>query len=188
MKIDASIIAVCAMALTVLLYIIKWEDIVNNKGGWNTFIWYGGVLGLSAILAKTTFFTWLADLMKTHIDFGDHGTLALVIILTLSVGVRYLFASSGAYVAAMMPVFAIVGLAAGANPLLLSLGLLFTNSYGGALTHYGSAPAPVIFGGGYNDVKSWWVTGAVIAFGSLLIHCTIGFAWWKLLNGMGVFG
>ena len=186
--VSASIIAVCVMALTVLLYIIKWEDILNNKGGWNTFIWYGGILGLSAALDKAKFFNWLSELMKSQLNFGDHGNIALIIVLLVSVAVRYLFASGGAYVAAMVPVFSIVGLAAGADPLLLALGLLFSNSYGGAVTHYGSGPAPVIFGAGYVDTKSWWVVGGVVAFGSLLIHCTVGFAWWKMLSGMGIFG
>lgn len=87
----------------------------------------------------------------------------------------------------MVPVFSAVGMAAGASPTLLALGLLFSNSYGGALTHYGSGPAPVIFGAGYHDTKSWWIVGAVVGFGSLLIHVTVGFAWWQALSGMGVF-
>lgn len=187
--VSASTIALCAMVLTVLLYIIKWEDILNNKGGWNTYIWYGGIIGLSGILAKANFFVWLSEVMKVYMNFGDGaGTIALIFILTISVAVRYLFASGAAYVSAMVPVFSIVGLAVGADPILLAFGLLFGNSYGGALTHYGSAPAPVIFGGGYNDVKSWWITGAVCAFGSLLIHVTVGFAWWSMLEGMGIFG
>ncbi len=40
--------------------------------------------------------------------------MALIVILTLSVSVRYLFASGGAYVAAMVPVFATVGHVTGA--------------------------------------------------------------------------
>ncbi len=32
-----------------------------------------------------------------------------------------------------------------------------------------------------NDIRSWWIAGAIIAFGSLVIHCTIGIAWWELL-------
>src|SRR5699024_11127172 len=102
-------------------------------------------------------------------------------ILFISVAIRYLFASGGAYVAAMVLVFATVGKVAGAPPMLLALGLLFSNSYGGCLTHYGGAAAPIVFGAGYNDTRSWWTTGAVMAFGQLLIHCTLGIMWWKLL-------
>lgn len=184
---EASTTAISAMALLVILAVVSWDEILKNKGAWNTLIWYGGILGLSGILKKAMFFEWLAYTMKNNLNFGEgNGTIAAIGILFISVAIRYLFASGGAYVAAMVPVFAAVGAAAGAPPLLLALGLLCSNCYGGALTHYGSGPAPIIYGAGYNDIRSWWIIGAVFAFGSLLIHVTVGFAWWQALAGMGL--
>ena len=184
---EASTTAISIMTLLVILGVLAWDDLLKNKGAWNTLVWYGGLLGLSGVLEKAHFFDWLSATMQANLNFGGiDSTIATIIILFMSVAVRYLFASGGAYIAAMVPVFAAVGLAAGADPTLLALGLLFSNCYGGALTHYGSGPAPVIYGAGYNDIKSWWIVGAVFAFGNLLIHVTIGFAWWKALVGMGV--
>ena len=184
---EASTTAISIMTLLVICGVLVWDDMLKNKGAWNTLVWYGGLLGLSGVLEKAHFFDWLSATMQANLNFGGiSSTIATVIILFMSVAVRYLFASGGAYIAAMVPVFAAVGLAAGADPTLLALGLLFSNCYGGALTHYGSGPAPVIYGAGYNDIKSWWIVGAVFAFGNLLIHVTIGFAWWKALVGMGV--
>ncbi len=185
---EASTTAISIMALLVIFTVVSWDDLLKNKGAWNTLIWYGGILGLSSVLKKAHFFDWLSQFLGEKLAFlgSGHGTLAAVVILFMSVAIRYLFAAGGAYIAAMVPVFSAVGLAAGADPTLLALGLLFSNCYGGALTHYGSGPAPVIYGAGYNDIKSWWIVGAVFAFGSLLIHITIGFAWWKALVGMGV--
>ena len=185
---EASTTAISAMALLVILAVVSWDEILKNKGAWNTLIWYGGLLGISSVLAKAKFFAWLSQFLGEKLAFlgTEHGTLATVVVLFMSVAVRYLFASGGAYVAAMVPVFAAVGAAAGAPPLLLALGLLCSNCYGGALTHYGSGPAPIIYGAGYNDIRSWWIIGAVFAFGSLLIHVTVGFAWWQALAGMGL--
>lgn len=185
---EASTTAISIMALLVIFTVVSWDDLLKNKGAWNTLIWYGGILGLSSVLKKAHFFDWLSQFLGEKLAFlgTDHGTLAAVVILFMSVAIRYLFAAGGAYIAAMVPVFSAVGLAAGADPTLLALGLLFSNCYGGALTHYGSGPAPVIYGAGYNDIKSWWIVGAVFAFGNLLIHVTIGFAWWKALVGMGL--
>ena len=185
---EASTTAISIMALLVIFTVVSWDDLLKNKGAWNTLIWYGGLLGISSVLKKAHFFDWLSQFLGEKLAFlgTDHGTLAAVVILFMSVAIRYLFAAGGAYIAAMVPVFSAVGLAAGADPTLLALGLLFSNCYGGALTHYGSGPAPVIYGAGYNDIKSWWIVGAVFAFGSLLIHVTIGFAWWKALVGMGL--
>lgn len=188
LHIGASTVALCVMALALLVGIVSWTDVLNNKGGWNTLIWYGGIIGLSDVLTKAGFFKWLATVLQANLDFGGHSIVALLVILFISVLIRYLFASGGAYVAAMVPVFATVGLVAGAPPMLLALGLLFSNSYGGSLTHYGGAAAPIVFGAGYNDTKSWWIVGAIVAFGSLLVHSTIGIAWWEFLMSMGWIG
>lgn len=184
--IDAASIALFIMALVLVINIITWQDIQQNKGGWNTLIWYGGIIGLSGVLKKVGFFEWLAQALQQLLDFDADPYIVLVVILLMSVAIRYLFASGGAYVAAMVLVFATVGKVAGAPPMLLALGLLFSNSYGGSLTHYGGAAAPIVFGAGYNDTQSWWLTGAVLGFGQLLIHCTLGIMWWQLLLSNGL--
>ena len=174
------------MVLCIVLSIVSWDDVRKNKAGWDTLIWYGGIIGMSSILEKAGFFKWLASSLESYLQFEGQGMLALMVILLLSVSVRYLFASGGAYVAAMVPVFATVGKVAGAPVELLALGLLFSNSYGGSVTHYGGGPGPITFGAGYNDIKSWWIAGAVVAFGSLIIHATLGLAWWEYLFGAGI--
>ncbi|VEG83731.1 oxoglutarate/malate translocator [[Haemophilus] ducreyi] len=173
------------MVLCILLNIVAWDDVRKNKAGWDTLIWYGGIISMSTVLSKAGFFEWLAEILSENLNFGDYSNIALIVILLLSVSVRYLFASGGAYVAAMVPVFATVGKVAGAPVELLALGLLFSNSYGGSVTHYGGGPGPITFGAGYNDIKSWWMAGVVIAFGSLIIHATLGIAWWQFLFNMG---
>ena len=62
--------------------------------------------------------------MSEHLDFLGAGNTTIVIIVFLSIVVRYLFASGGAYVAAMVPVFATVGLVTGTAPALLALAIV----------------------------------------------------------------
>ncbi|WP_255518828.1 MULTISPECIES: DASS family sodium-coupled anion symporter [unclassified Neisseria] len=188
--ISAAAVALAAMVGCIVVSVTSWDNILQNKGGWNTLIWYGGIIGLSSALAKADFFKWLAAYFSEIIGGGQMqgGYIMLAVILTVSVAIRYLFASGGAYIAAMVPVFATVGAVTNVDPLLLTFGLLFSNSYGGMLTHYGSGPAPIIYGTGYATTKQWWTAGAVIAFGSLIVHLTLGVAWWKMLNNMGLIG
>ena len=179
---NATSVAVGIMALTFITGVMSWDELLKNKSGWSTLIWFGGIVGLSDVLTKMKFFTWLAVVMKSYMNFGDNATLALWVIVFASVAVRYLFASGTAYVAAMLPVFLTVGMAAGANPMALALALAASNSYGGALTHYGGAAAPIIFGAGYNTTKSWWTIGGVVAIISFVFMMTIGVGWWKVLG------
>ena len=61
-----------------------WEDVVKNKGGWNTLIWYGGIIGLSSLLSKVKFFEWLAEVFKNNLAFDGHGNVAFFVIIFLS--------------------------------------------------------------------------------------------------------
>lgn len=182
LALDATAVALGIMASAFLLNVITWDDMLKNKGGWTTLIWYGGIIGLSDALSKAKFFDWLAKAMQANLNFGDNAMVALWIITFVSVAVRYLFASGSAYVVAMLPVFLTVGKVAGADPMTLALALAATNSYGGALTHYGGAAAPIIFGAGYNDTKSWWIIGGVFAMICFLVMMTLGVAWWKFIG------
>ncbi|CAM6429939.1 Inner membrane protein YbhI [Escherichia coli] len=151
--------------------------------GWNTLIWYGGIIGLSSLLLKVKFFEWLAEVFKNNLAFDGHGNVAFFVIIFLSIIVRYFFASGSAYIVAMLPVFAMLANVSGAPLMLTALALLFSNSYGGMVTHYGGAAGPVIFGVGYNDIKSWWLVGAVLTILTFLVHITLGVWWWNMLIG-----
>lgn len=64
--VDESTVAIVVMATMLLLGIVTREDVVKNKGGWNTLIWYGGIIGLSSLLSKVKFFEWLAEVFKNN--------------------------------------------------------------------------------------------------------------------------
>lgn len=102
---NESSVAIIAMGGALLFNIISWGDVLQNKGGWNTLIWYGGIIGLSSTLSKEGFFHWLAAFLSEHLDFLSAGNMTIFIIVFLSVLVRYFFASGGAYVAAMVPLW-----------------------------------------------------------------------------------
>ncbi|PSH21808.1 hypothetical protein B7R74_09245 [Yersinia pseudotuberculosis] len=182
LKIDATAVAIMAMALCILLGVIKWDDVLQNKGAWNTLLWFGGIIGLASALSEEKVFDWLANLIQNNVNFGHNPFIALTIIGFLSIIIRYFFASASSYAIAMLPVFLTVGKVAGADPMALALVLAATNSYGGALTHYGGGSAPIIFGAGYNNVKQWWASGAVIATVCFIVTMTVGYVWWQFLG------
>jgi len=181
-KINATAVAVCVMSMTFLTGVLKWDDMLKSKGGWSTLIWFGGIIGLSDVLTKADFFKWLAAWMQNNINFGDDASIVLWGVVFASIIVRFLFASGSAYVAAMLPVFLTVGLVAGAPKMALALALCASNSYGGAMTHYGGAAAPIIFGAGYNSVKQWWFVGCVFAAVCYVFMMTVGVTWWKMIG------
>ena len=113
---------------------------------------------------------------------GISSYIVLGVILLISILVRYIFASMGAYVGAFLPVLFTLGLAANAPALPLALLLGASSAYGCLLTHYGGAVGPVLFGSGYVAQKDWWMNGAVLVIFNMILYMTIGLAYWKAIG------
>lgn len=182
-KISSTTVALAFLSVSLLTGIISWNGILEEKGGWNTLIWYGGIIGLATNLAKAGFFKWLATLIQVNINFTGFSDLTIYICLVVvSLIVRYLFASTAAYVTTMIPVLYTIGFAANVSPMPLALLIAFAAGFGSLITHYGGAVGPVLFGTGYVDQKTWWKIGAIMAGYNLLIYLVIGMPYWKLLG------
>lgn len=181
--IDAVAVALAFLAFSLLFGIISWKDILEDKGSWSTLIWYGGIIGLASNLSASGFFVWVTEKLSASVDLTGYSPIAVMFALTvMSLAVRYLFASAAAFVTTFIPVLFTIGLAARVPALPLAFLLASSSCYGSALTHYGSAVGPVLFGTGFVSQKLWWRTGLVIAAMNLAIYFLIGLPVWKVMG------
>ena len=75
-----------------------------------------------------------------------------------------------------------VAIGLGAPPLLAALVLAYFSSLFASLTHFGTAPAPILFGSGHVSLGVWWKTGLIISFVNIVIWLGVGGVWWKILG------
>lgn len=182
-KLDATGIAIVFCSLSLILGIINWERVLQCKGAWSTLIWYAGIISLAGGLNKHGFFKWLGTTLQGNLSFDGHEKLTILLILVVfSVVVRYIFASTAAFVAAMIPVLLSAGHALGVPGAPLIMMLAQSAIIASVLTHYGNAAAPIIFGTGYVDIKTWWIIGHITTFTVLAIFFTVGIWWWSFLG------
>ena len=66
--------------------------------------------------------------------------------------------------------------------MLAALVLAFFSNLFSSMTHYGTGPAPVLFGSGYVEMGAWWKLGAIISVINILIWMGIGGLWWKAIG------
>ncbi|CAK7040228.1 MAG: Inner membrane protein YbhI [Desulfovibrio sp.] len=182
-KLNSTGIAIAFCTMSLLLGILTWNRVLECKGAWSTLIWYAGIISLAGGLNKHGFFKWLGTTMQSSFNFDGHDKIVILLgLILISIVVRYVFASSAAFVASMMPVLLTLGhaLEVPAYPLVLML----TQSaiIGSVLTHYGNAAAPIIFSTGYVSTKMWWLIGHITTFVVLAIFFTVGLQWWKFLG------
>ncbi len=175
--------AFVGLSILIVSGVLSWDDILKNKGAWDTVVWFAALVMMASFLGKLGLVSWLATTVGTGIDhLGVSWIIGVIILLLVYVYSHYFFASTTAHITAMFGAFFAAGIALGAPPMLLALGLGFSSSLMMSLTHYGTGTAPIIFGSGYTTLGEWWKTGFIMSVVNLLIWIIIGGAWWKFLG------
>lgn len=178
---NATFVALLGLSLLLFAGSIEWEDVLHEKGAWDTFIWFSVILSLTGSLAEMGFFKVITDHLAAKLSFS-HPVLTLVAITVTYYYSHYFFASLIAHIAAMYLPFLALAVALGVPAAPAALVLGFCSSLFGGLTHYGCASAPIFFGAGYASVSEWWKCGAVVSLCHLLIWGIFGSLWWKWIG------
>ena len=173
------------IGLSILLAtgVLSWDDILKNKGAWDTVVWFAALVMMATFLGKLGLIKWLSLSLGAGIDqMGLSWMSGMLVIVLVYVYSHYFFASTTAHITAMFAAFLAAGLALGVPPMLLALTLGFSSSLMMSLTHYGTGTAPIIFGSGYATLGEWWKTGFVMSVVNLTIWIVLGSMWWKFLG------
>jgi len=178
---SATTIAWLGVAMLLLTRVLEWKDILEEKGAWDALIWFGGLVMLSTQLDKAGFPQAFARAAAGYVE-GWPWWWALVALVVLYTYAHYAFASLVAHVTAMFPAFFAAMVGFGAPPLVAGMAFGVFSSLNAAMTHYGTGPAPIIFGGGYVTQGRWWRVGFLVSLLHLAIWLPIGFLWWKAIG------
>jgi DASS family divalent anion:Na+ symporter len=178
---DTTSAALAAIAVLLAFGILNWNDLTGEKEAWNTFIWFATLVMMASMLGTLGLISWYsawAGSLFSGVAWAP-GFLGLGLIYFYS---HYFFASNTAHVSAMYAPFLATAIVLGTPPMAAALVLGFFSNLFACLTHYGTAPAPIIYGGGYVALGSWWRVGAVLSVVHIAIWLIVGGAWWRLLG------
>lgn len=182
-KINNTAVALFFVGGALFFNVVEWDGLLKEKSAWNTLIWYATILSLAGGLTSFGFFKWLGAVVQARVDFtGMSPVLVIVLLVASSLPLRYVFASLGAYVGTMMPVFLLLSQAGGVPPMLASIALCATMVFGCLQTHFGNGVSPIIYGAGYVDQKAWWGYGLLLCIICTSLMFLIGFPWWALIG------
>ncbi|WP_054260222.1 DASS family sodium-coupled anion symporter [Propionispora sp. 2/2-37] len=178
---DPAFVALLGLSLMLIVKVLDWTDVLEEKGAWDVLVWMGILVNMAAYLAKLGLISWFAQLVSGYLS-GISWFAVLLLLSLVYVFIHYGFASNTAHVMALFGAFAIVAVAAGAPVLLTAILLgVFANSCS-TLTHYACGVSPIFFGSGYITQSEWWRLGFVITIIHLLIWVLIGIPWMKVVG------
>ncbi|USO01730.1 MAG: DASS family sodium-coupled anion symporter [Alphaproteobacteria bacterium] len=179
--VDATTTALLGLSILLLVGVLQWEDILNEKGAWNTLIWFSVLLTMAEYLDKFGMMKWLGGQAQITVAFLPQ-TLAIAALLGFYFYIHYFFASITAHVSAFYATFLLVILASGLPPVASALILAFFSCLSGCLTHYGSGSAAAFFGSRYVTVTEWWKNGFVMSLAHIVVWGVVGSVWWRYLG------
>jgi divalent anion:Na+ symporter, DASS family len=164
-----------------LAALLTWDDVLRERTAWDTLVWFAALVMMAGFLNSLGLITWFSGEMSGAV--GDLAWQPAFAVLTFVHFVsHYFFASNTAHVSAMYAAFLATAVALGTPALLAALVFGFLSSLFGGLTHYGSGPAPVLYGSGYVPLGTWWRIGAVVGAVNIVIWMLVGGAWMRLLG------
>lgn len=179
--VNYAVVALVGICVLLLSGVLDWEDVISERGAWDVFIWYGGLVRMAEALGETGLTKRFAE-SAAAFTAGWVWWAALAGLLLIYFYAHYGFASITAHATAMYTPFLVVIIAAGAPPALALLSLAYFSNLNASLTHYGTTPAPIWFGAGYVKQRTWWMLGLLVSVPNILIWTLVGSAWWKLLG------
>lgn len=177
----ATIIAIMAVIACIMSGCLTWQQVLEEKSGWDILIWMGTLVGMAGLLGKLGVVAVFAKFVSSMLT-GLSWEWAAFIISAVFVYSQYFFASGTARITALFSSLASILVALGAPVpyTILMFGLM--NSPGCTLTHYSSGVTPIFFGAGYVPQGIWWKVGFIISVVSYIFHFFLGNLGMKLFG------
>jgi len=182
-KVNATTAALVGVAALLLSGVLTWDDMLKEKGAWDTIVWFAALVMMATQLNALGFIPWIGKNVGALVSGYPWGTAFLLLALVYFYS-HYMFASQTAHISAMYAPFLAVALAAGAPPVLAALVLAFFSNLFSSLTHYANGPAPVVFGTHYVSMGAWWGVGAAVSVLNIVIWVGVGSIWWNVIGLM----
>ena len=179
--VSATTTALAGVAAMLATGVLAWEDILRERNGWDTLIWFAVLVMLASQLGELGLLAWFTERVSGVLTVG-HWLPSFLGLSLIYFYVHYFFASNTAHVSAMYAPFLALALAVGTPPILAALLLGFFSNLFASLTHYGTAAAPILFGSGNVDIGTWWKLGLLISALNITIWVGAGSLWWRLLG------
>jgi DASS family divalent anion:Na+ symporter len=173
--------ALVGLSILLVTSVLTWDDVLNETGAWNTLVWFSALVMMASMLSTLGLIPWFGDSVGGMVE-GIPWVPAFLIVSLVYFYSHYLFASNTAHVSAMYAAFLAIALVVGTPPVLAALVLAFFSNLFSSMTHYGTGPAPVLFGAGYVELPTWWRIGFIVSLVNIVIWLGIGGVWWKVIG------
>jgi L-tartrate/succinate antiporter len=172
--ISPTTVILAVVSLMVLMQILEWDDVIGNRGAWDTLIYFATLMALADGLNRLGIVTWAAQGVSSRLT-GSSPLLAIIAVVSFFFMVHYMFASLTAHTMAVLPALLSAGALLPGMPVhVLASLMIYSIGLMGVITPYATGPAPVYFGSGFIPRKDFWILGFVFGLIYLTTLLAVG--------------
>lgn len=180
-NIDSTLVGFIAVSVLLLFGVLTTDDLLKEKGAWNTIVWFSILIFMANELTTLGFIPWLSNSLG-HVLTGFSWLTVFMILFVFYFYSHYLFASGTAHVSAMYGAMLGVALAAGVPHMLAAIILCFAGPLFGSTSTYANGPSSLLFGTGYVEEKDWWKLSFILGIFYLIVWLGGGLLWTKVIG------
>ena len=133
--------AFVGLAVLLLSGTLTWDDVLQETGAWNTFLWIATVVMMATYLNELGLVGWFSMSVGSAVA-GISWAPAFLILSLVYFYSHYFFASSTAHVVAMYSAFLVTAIAVGTPPMLAALVFGFFSNLFAGMTPLRHRPGP----------------------------------------------
>jgi len=174
--ISESMVAILAAIMLFLLGLLGQNDI--SKVDWNTLLLFGGGLSLGSAMQVSGLANWIGQNMATLV--GGESQIAIFFILGFSTLIFTIIASNTACANIFVPISISVGLAVGANPVVLAVFTAIVSTLDFTLP-IGTPANAIAYSTGKIKMKEMVKAGLLLDIIGVLIAIFFGLTIWNLI-------
>lgn len=105
-SINATTAAFIGLSILLCTGVLNWDDILKNKGAWDTVVWFSALVMMASFLGKLGLIKWLSLSVGASIDsMGISWVSGMILLVLIYVYSHYFFASTTAHITAMFAAF-----------------------------------------------------------------------------------
>jgi DASS family divalent anion:Na+ symporter len=176
LKLNVTSIAFLGFGTLLLANVLTLDDIATQGDTLATFLWLAVLFALSGQLNELGFMGYVGERLASRLGGLSWPALYLTLI-SLYVGIHYLFVSQTSQVLALLGVFLDVGVRGGVPAPLMAFGLLFASSYFSVITPQGGSQNIIFAASGYLTQGELYRLGLFTTLAFLVVFLLIGTPW-----------
>jgi DASS family divalent anion:Na+ symporter len=176
LKLNVTSVAFMGFGVLLVTGVLTIEDIAEQGDTLATFLWLAVLFALSGQLNELGFMSYAGERLATRLG-GLSWPAMYVTLVSLYVGIHYMFVSQSSQVLALLGVFLDVGIRSGVPAPLMAYSLLFASSYFSAITPQGGSQNIIFAASGYLTQRELYQLGFFTTLAFLAVFLVIGTPW-----------